>query len=487
MKYVLDKLYCDVGHTQTTLKNLIARRLGLQEKTFRFEIVDREYVLDGQTRGILYKVNIETVEFIRDTSIHFLPDLKSFEVPPYPHKDNPIVVGAGLAGLFSAYTLALSGARPIILEAGNEKSSSRYGLGGYLALTGCVVRREKDDLLFRWLLSTLTKMGVNIGDEHNTFVPAPMVYAFAVAMKKEIEARGGRFIFNATYTGHRSLLGKIKEVKYIRNGKEIGLASSHVLLCAGENSPALLSVSGVGEAKPYLQNVSFYLEKPLSELNQLIYGSPFQNSKIPSYYYQHHHKGSDGEFTVVNFYPHATPINLSLAEKGIEMGVRMADARSTSGLTSLDLYLGDKLSVNDALVFAGTAYKESLPSAFPCEALKDFLAAKEPMRIGFIRPSYSGGVYLADFNQAFGPIIASSLRKALAWLEKKNGFFSDGRALLLGPGFTFGNGEKYLLDEEGKTKVKGLYLAAPTLNSTYIGTYPALAGIKAALGLIKGK
>ena len=65
------------------------------------------------------------VQRLRDRSITLYTE-ERFSIPPCPMEDRPIVVGFGPAGMFAGLYLARAGARPLILERGQDAESRIY-------------------------------------------------------------------------------------------------------------------------------------------------------------------------------------------------------------------------------------------------------------------------------------------------------------------------------------------------------------------------
>jgi len=508
MKYVLDSLILDLGAPESSLKPAIAKRLGLAEKSFRYDVLDRDLIISGTKRCVEYKVSIETVDFIRDTSIHFLADVASFEIPAYRHKDRPVVVGAGLAGLYATYVLALAGANPILLEQGKDYAkrtrdfeafqtrgildglgNGRFGLGGFLGASGCRISKDSDDIVVRWFLSTLQSFGIPLGKDHNLFLSAKTIGALSMALVKAIKAKGGEVIFEAVFLGQRSFLGKIKEARYRKGNREFGIPTSHLLLCAGESNPQLMRLCGKSDAAPYLSSIGFMLEKPGSELSRGVYGVPFPDAKFPtSFRVLDANPSSDIKGEISYFYPSTSPIFMGIKPEHMDLGLSILSPGASSGITMVSLrFKNGVAAMRECNNLAAAGYKQSLPYACPIETLKDYLLGKEPLRLGVIKPSYGKGVYLADLNKIYGGKIGAALKKTLEALCKKEPSFADGRSLLLGPCLTLGNGEIYDTEEKGKTNVRGLFFAAPESNWDYSLNRTAIGGIAAALTLIRTK
>ena len=126
----IQQLKLPLEHDHYTIENKIRHVLGLSaDQKFTYEIIKRSvdarkkpqlnyvYTVDVSMSGEgklvkrLRKTNIRLVQRMR---YHFpKPGVMSLDAPP-------VIVGAGPAGLFCAYELALHGYRPIILERGKR-------------------------------------------------------------------------------------------------------------------------------------------------------------------------------------------------------------------------------------------------------------------------------------------------------------------------------------------------------------------------------
>ena len=508
MKYILDQLYLDISSDPRELKPLISRRLAIPEKNFRYEIIDREYHQDGLKRGICYKVSIETIDFIRDTSIHFLPEINSFDIPEYPHKDRPVVIGAGFAGLFAAYVLALSGAKPIVIEQGKDiakrkadyegfktqgrmegLTDGRFGVGGYLGTTGFRLSKESDSLQERWIFDSIETLGMPLPKSHHVFFSSADSMNLASAMVSAILRSGGEIYTESVATGIKSMLGKVREVRFSEKGKERNIPTGHVIVACGENNASMLRQGGVDIGSGGLSCFSFLLEKPLSELNRPIYGSASPDPRLPlSFMVSGFNPDPELHVTLTHFYPNAYAVPMGTTANLVDVGVALGKSNEPNGISVLNIFKNEgNFSVGEEGVLIGRARREMMPYAAPAETVKDYLSGKDPIRLGAFKPSYSKGVYLANLERVYPGKVGEALKTTLERLVRKEACFADGRALLFGPTLTYDNGSSSPLADSGKTNMKGLYFSAPKRNYDYSLRLVADAGITAALALLKGK
>lgn len=508
MKYVLEHLYLEMHQGENALKTQIAKRLGISERNFRYEIMEREFVLESNHHGVAYRVVVDTAEFIRDTSIHFLPTVSSFEIPQAKLKRQPLVVGAGIAGLFCAYVLALAGACPVVIDRGKNlderladqalfnsrgrfdpQSHYRFGLGGMLALTGFRITRDDSLLSKRWVLEIIEKFGIVLPRNHEIFLSPAQVQTLVRGLVREIVGHGGQFRFQTELIGARSFFGKIKEARVKVNGSEDVIPVSTIILCGGDNNPVALHRLGLASSTPAMNSVSFFLELPMGEIQRAIYGSPLVAAKMPPVFKREKGKTKAGMQTYVSFYyPNTAPVFVAKNPGEMNLALSLANPGVQQGAVVVTLCpKGKYLSKDEAIALTRIGFRRAMPLLCPGESVKDYLAEKEPLRLGSIRPAYAKGVYLANFRSLFGGSVGEALSETLAKLVKSDPALADGRALLLGPAIGFDNGWGRLTDEKGRTALKGVFMAAPAGNYDYDGPTTAVAGIQAAFSVLEAK
>ncbi len=136
---------------------------------------------------------------------------------------NPVVVGAGPAGLFAALILAQSGFKPVIFERGaaveqraahvqqfwsgsalNCESNVLYGEGGAgLFSDGKLTARSKDKPRIRFLLETLVECGApeSILVDAEPHIGSDNLTKIIPNLRNKITALGGTFHFNTRCSG----------------------------------------------------------------------------------------------------------------------------------------------------------------------------------------------------------------------------------------------------------------------------------------------
>lgn len=195
----------------------------------------------------------------------------------------PIVVGAGPAGLLAAYTLALAGARPLLIERGEEaqararkvagfwnegtldpESNVLYGEGGAgLFSDGKLTARSKERGRVRDLMQLLHACGADesVLIDAEPHVGSDVLLEIVPRLREKIREAGGEVCFQARLDGLLIKEGHLRAA--IVNGQEI--ACSHCVLAVGHSARdvyEMLAAAGVElAAKPFAVGVRLELRQ----------------------------------------------------------------------------------------------------------------------------------------------------------------------------------------------------------------------------------
>ncbi|MCR4959888.1 MAG: FAD-dependent oxidoreductase [Lachnospiraceae bacterium] len=209
-------------------------------------------------------------------------------------KNRPVVVGAGPAGLFCAYYLALAGYAPIVFERGydidsrtkdvakfwetgklNPNSNVQFGEGGAGAFSdGKLNTLVKDKCgRNRAVLELFVKNGASedILIESKPHIGTDVLVNVVRNMREEIKSMGGEFRFNAEVTDIEIKDGKVFGITV--NGL-IKVESEAVVLAIGHsarNTFEMLCEKGISMHQKEFA-VGLRVEHPQSMINSAMYG-----------------------------------------------------------------------------------------------------------------------------------------------------------------------------------------------------------------------
>lgn len=209
----------------------------------------------------------------------------------------PIVVGAGPAGLMAAYALAMAGARPILIERGEDalartpkvarfwkdgtldpESNVLYGEGGAgLFSDGKLTARSKERGRVRDFMRLLHACGADesVLVDAEPHLGSDAMLTVVPRLRERILAAGGEVRFQSRLEAVIIRDGGLKAV--VVNGQE--LACEHCILAVGHSARDVYeALAGAGvalAAKPFAVGVR--LEVPQSAIDRAQYGSFAKN------------------------------------------------------------------------------------------------------------------------------------------------------------------------------------------------------------------
>lgn len=221
-------------------------------------------------------------------------DPKPHSSPPPRHSppSRPVIVGAGPAGLLAAYQLALAGARPLLIERGEDaaarapkvagfwnsgildpESNVLFGEGGAgLFSDGKLTARSKERGRIRMFMELLHACGADdsVLIDAEPHVGSDALLQIVPRLRERIIAAGGEVRFNARLESLVIKAGQLQAV--VVNGQDI--ACQHCVLAVGHSARdvyTMLSNKGVTlHPKPFAVGVR--LEIPQAGIDRAQYG-----------------------------------------------------------------------------------------------------------------------------------------------------------------------------------------------------------------------
>ncbi|MBE6007812.1 MAG: hypothetical protein E7235_01280 [Lachnospiraceae bacterium] len=228
-KHILKKTAQLLGIKESYIKNIkiVRRSLDARKKDIKFV-----YCVDAEVEnGLKYKRSNSVTEVNEKV---YIP-LKSEK----PFEKRPVVVGFGPAGMFCALTLAEAGAKPIVLERGedvdartksvehfwttgelNEESNVQFGEGGAGTFSdGKLTTRIKNERC-GYVLERLIEAGApeEIAYVHNPHIGTDVLKGVVKNIRERIIALGGEVLFLSKATDIEARDGVLKAITV--NGKE---------------------------------------------------------------------------------------------------------------------------------------------------------------------------------------------------------------------------------------------------------------------------
>ncbi len=296
---LIQKAAACMGIAQAQIKQLFIRRRSIdaRKKPEIFYIFSVDVVLSGMTdEQFLLKNKAKDCQ---------KSPWKEYSFPEEGEKrlsGRPLVVGMGPAGLFCAYTLAMHGYRPLLVERGRDvdartkdvarfwregllqpNSNVQFGEGGAGAFSDGKLNtliKDKDGRSAE-VLRILCEHGAGeeICYDQKPHLGTDVLCGIVRRMREKIAALGGEIRFETQMTGFSLENGRITEVKAVGTGakkeEQSVISCGAVVLAIGHSArdtvETLYKLGVPMEAKPFA--VGLRVEHPQRFINESQYGT----------------------------------------------------------------------------------------------------------------------------------------------------------------------------------------------------------------------
>ena len=429
-----------------------------------------------------------------------------------------IIVGTGPAGLFTAYTLALSGLKPIIIERGepvderintvnkffnestlNTESNLQFGEGGAGTFSDGKLTTNINDERIDFIKNTFVEFGAT---EDILYLSKPhigtdILIKVVKNMRNKIIELGGTFYFNTRLTNILSNNNIINKIEIKHNNKLETWDCDKLILACGHSSKdtiRMLYNNGVIlEQKPFSMGVR--IEHLQEQINKAQYGEKFYD----------HPSLPPAEYKLATHLPNNRSLYTFCMCPG-GMVVASSSESNTIVTNGMSYYKRDKINANSALLvnvlpsdfesnhpLAGLEYQTkyeklaySLTNSYkaPCSLLKDFINDKVSTEFGKVKPSYLPGITFAKIKDCLPPFVSETIKTGIRELGKKIKGFDDGDSLLTAIESRSSSPVRIVRNENFQTNISNLYPIGEGSGYSSGITTSALDGIKCAETII---
>lgn len=379
-----------------------------------------------------------------------------------PLEYQPVVIGAGPAGLVAALTLAQYGYKPILLERGqdvdqraqeierfwqggrlNPASNVQFGEGGAGTFSdGKLTTRVTDPYMLQ-VLDLFIAAGAppEIRYSYKPHVGTDKLRNMVKNLRKKITELGGQVQFQAKVT---EIQFKQDAIHGVIVNHETFIPAKVVLLAIGHSARdtyEMLFKNGVTmESKPFAIGVR--IEHPQSKLDHSQYGSLAGHPNLgpADYALVYHDKQSQRTAYSFCMCPGGLVVG-SASEEGGVVTNGMSLYQRNSGIANSALVVNVNPSdcgsgVLSTIAFQRhyerLAFKLSEHYYAPVQTVGDFLLNKSGSKKFLCRPTYRPGIQSADLHQCLPTFVAETLAGALPYFGRKIPVFKELSAPMTG-------------------------------------------------------
>ena len=438
------------------LKTVVAKHLGVDVARVR-HVVEERRAIDARKRKVLIWLRVR-VYLDGETPVLDEPTLPS--IPTLKGPVRVVVVGAGPAGMFAAWRLAMAGHRPLVVERGGNVRGRRpalaalnrsgtldpennycFGEGGAGTFSdGKLYTRVKKGPT-RTVLELLAASGApqqilidsrpHIGTNRLPKVVQTLRdYLIAAGVEFAFDTRVDDFVFD----------GKTVKVVQLRDGREV--RADAVVLATGHSARdiyELCSRRGIHlESKPYAMGVR--IEHPQAMIDEIQYGGLAAHPQLGAAPYSLK-QTVDG----IGVYSFCMCPGGFIVPAATQSGQLVVNGMSPSKRNSKFANSGFVVTVDEAVygdgVLDGLTYQAEVEKAAyaaggeglqaPAQRVDDFVAG----RVSDSLPecSYRPGLVSSDLDKVLPKRIAGPMRSALKYFDsaRMRGYVSN-EAVLVG-------------------------------------------------------
>lgn len=408
---------------------------------------------------------------------------------------NPVIIGAGPAGLFCALTLIKNGIKPTIIEQGktvearqkdvelflkerilNTSSNVQFGEGGAGTFSDGKLTTNLHNPLCKNVIETFVQFGA---PEEISYINKPHIgtdnlVKIVANIRKYIEENGGKFMFDTKAEDFEFENNKVKAViatnlrSECNNDKKIRIETKTVVLAIGHSSRDLFKKLYEKNVEMEKKNfsVGVRIEHKQQMINESQYGKK-TNLKLPPAEYKLAYHGEDRSCYTFCMCPGGT-VMASSSEKGTIVTNGMSTfARDGENANSAVLVNVTPDDFTGESPLEGMYFQQELEEkAFklggsnynaPIQRVGDFLKNQKSTFIGEVKPTYKPGVTLANLQEILPEFVTKTLKEGLVYFDKKIEGFACDDAILTGVETRSSSPVTIKRNEQKMSNIYGLY------------------------------
>lgn len=515
-----------IGYTLSDVKSALAARLPVSDDEMRNITVLRSELSVKDKSRPEYKLSVG-LSLSDDRENGLLKMRKKVsEVPDYtltlPKATlpmRPVVVGSGPCGLFAALLLAEAGARPIVIERGESvekraeavriferygilspESNVQFGEGGAGTYSDGKLKVGGMDKYKMKVLTEFVGAGANDDIMHSTHahLGTDKLSGIVRRLREKIISQGGEFIFSAKFTDFSVKGGSVTSVKYVKDGVEVDLPCSDVVLAIGHSARDTYELLNKKSAPMAARGfgIGMRIEHPREYINELVYGKNYDKRLETATYHLVTHLPSGRSVYSFCMCPGGSVVAAASEQGGIVtngMSEYLRDGENSNAALLVSVTPDDFPSDS---VLAGIELQRKIEGAAyrlagegysaPAISAADFVTSDSKATIGEVKPSYPIGAVPVRPEKYLPDFITDSLRLAMSEFDSWMPGFYHPSAVFTGPETRTTAPVRILRDEKyALIGTNGIYPAGEGAGYSGGIVSSAVDGLKCAEAIIK--
>ncbi len=433
--------------------------------------------------------------------------------------ERPVVVGAGPAGLFCAYILAVNGLRPIIIERGRSidrrtadvkkfwesgkldtESNVQFGEGGAGTFSDGKLNSTVagKSMFANEVLKCFVRFGADksILYSNKPHIGTDELKRVIINMHKELENLGAEFHFECKLTRCIIRDGVLRGIRYKKNGESRERACRYAILCIGHSArDTFYSLSMEGMLmEPKAFAVGLRVQHPQELINRDQYGAGYERKNLPAADYKLTYKAASGR-GVYSFCmcPGGYIVNASSEEGHLAVN-GMSYMKRDSGWANSAIVVSVDKSIYGEGLFAGVSFQRELEmnaynlgqGSIPVERVGDYFKCADAGHLSksAYTPMIKGKYRYAPLHELLSKPLYNDIREAFTDFDRKLPGFANDEALFAGVESRTSSPIRMIRGESLESNIEGLYPCGE--GAGYAGgiTSAAADGMKVAEALI---